>query len=157
MSMRRRTVQPTHPVIVRHMDMRRTNPQDRAADAITKFAGSMLFVLVHTVWFAVWMAINLGLFGRSLEFDKFPFGLLTMVVSLEAIFLSTFLLISQNRQDDERKMLAEKEWELVQKEDQQNELEVQQNEELLAISKQILDLTRAIHELSGAGSGAGSG
>ena len=153
----RAAIQPIHPVLQRHRDMRRASPADRAADGITKFAGSMAFVLVHTVWFGVWIVINLGLFGRSAEFDKFPFGLLTMMVSLEAIFLSTFLLISQNRQDEERKMLAEKEWELVQKEDEQNRLEVSQNEELLTISRQILELTRAIHELSGSGSGAGSG
>jgi uncharacterized membrane protein len=72
--------------------------QNRLTDAITNFAGSMSFVYVHTVWFGVWVAINLGLLGASLAFDRFPFGLLTMIVSLEAIFLSTFVMISQNRQ-----------------------------------------------------------
>jgi uncharacterized membrane protein len=72
--------------------------QDRIADKITSFAGSMEFVYVHTVWFAIWVALNLGLFGAALVFDAFPFGLLTMIVSLEAIFLSTFVMISQNRQ-----------------------------------------------------------
>jgi uncharacterized membrane protein len=72
--------------------------QNRLTDAITNFAGSMSFVYVHTVWFGVWVAINLGLVGASLAFDRFPFGLLTMIVSLEAIFLSTFVMISQNRQ-----------------------------------------------------------
>ncbi|MFN2614191.1 MAG: DUF1003 domain-containing protein [Actinomycetota bacterium] len=72
--------------------------EDRAADKITDFAGSMRFVYVHTVWFAVWIALNLGLVGASLKFDRFPFGLLTMIVSLEAIFLATFVMISQNRQ-----------------------------------------------------------
>ncbi|MCA1823475.1 MAG: DUF1003 domain-containing protein [Mycobacteriales bacterium] len=72
--------------------------QDRIADGITSFAGSMRFVYLHTAWFAVWVLINVGAIGASLVFDKFPFGLLTMIVSLEAIFLSTFVMISQNRQ-----------------------------------------------------------
>ena len=72
--------------------------QDRIADTITTFAGSMQFVYLHSAWFVVWIALNLGILGASLAFDKFPFGLLTMIVSLEAIFLSTFVMISQNRQ-----------------------------------------------------------
>ncbi len=71
----------------------------RIADGITDFTGSMIFVYVHVVWFAVWILLNVGLIHipRISEFDPFPFQLLTMVVSLEAIFLSTFVLISQNR------------------------------------------------------------
>jgi uncharacterized membrane protein len=72
--------------------------QDRVADKITGFAGSMKFVYLHGLWFAVWIVLNVGMLGASLVFDKFPFGLLTMIVSLEAIFLSTFVMISQNRQ-----------------------------------------------------------
>jgi uncharacterized membrane protein len=72
--------------------------QDRVADAITTFAGSMNFVYIHSIWFVIWIVLNLGVLGASLAFDKFPFGLLTMIVSLEAIFLSTFVMISQNRQ-----------------------------------------------------------
>jgi uncharacterized membrane protein len=72
--------------------------QDRAADGITSFAGSMPFVYLHSVWFVGWILLNLGILGAGLAFDKFPFGLLTMIVSLEAIFLSTFVMISQNRQ-----------------------------------------------------------
>ncbi len=72
--------------------------QNRIADSITGFSGSMSFVYLHAGWFVVWIAVNAGLLGASLAFDRFPFGLLTMVVSLEAIFLSTFILISQNRQ-----------------------------------------------------------
>ncbi|MEA2687221.1 MAG: hypothetical protein QOE93_2416 [Actinomycetota bacterium] len=74
--------------------------EDRAADKITNFAGSLIFVYLHFAWFAVWIAVNVGLTGTSHEFDKFPFGLLTMVVSLEAIFLSTFVMVSQNRQSE---------------------------------------------------------
>ncbi len=70
---------------------------DRVADTITAFSGSMLFVLLHAVWFGVWIAVNLRITPLP-AFDPFPFGLLTMVVSLEAIFLSTFVLLSQNRQ-----------------------------------------------------------
>ncbi|MCU1401179.1 MAG: hypothetical protein JWN62_4288 [Acidimicrobiales bacterium] len=72
--------------------------QGQAADGITNFAGSMRFIYLHIVWFGIWIAINIGLAGMGHEFDKFPFGLLTMIVSLEAIFLSTFVMISQNRQ-----------------------------------------------------------
>lgn len=72
--------------------------EDRTADRITQFAGSLKFVYLHTVWFAVWIALNVGLIGIGAEFDKFPFGLLTMIVSLEAIFLATFVMVSQNRQ-----------------------------------------------------------
>jgi uncharacterized membrane protein len=75
----------------------------RVADQITAFAGSMRFVYLHTAWFSLWIIVNLGLIAAALgslfaPFDPFPFGLLTMIVSLEAIFLSTFILISQNRQ-----------------------------------------------------------
>jgi uncharacterized membrane protein len=72
--------------------------QDRAADRITAFAGSLRFVYIHTAWFAAWIAVNVGLLGAAREFDEFPFGLLTMVVSLEAIFLATFVMVTQNRQ-----------------------------------------------------------
>ncbi len=72
--------------------------EDQTADRITTFAGSMRFVYIHAVWFAVWIALNVGLAGVGWEFDHFPFGLLTMIVSLEAIFLATFVMISQNRQ-----------------------------------------------------------
>ena len=72
--------------------------QDRAADRVTAFAGSLNFVYLHSVWFGIWIVLNVGLAGASVKFDKFPFGLLTMIVSLEAIFLSTFVMVSQNRQ-----------------------------------------------------------
>lgn len=72
--------------------------EDRLADKITSFAGSMKFVYFHALWFVVWIAANQGVFGEKYVFDEFPFGLLTMIVSLEAIFLATFVMISQNRQ-----------------------------------------------------------
>ena len=83
---------------------------DRVSDAITRFSGSMTFVYFHVVWFGLWILLNVGIFTLPFvgEFDGFPFGLLTMVVSLEAIFLSTFVLISQNRMS----RLAEKRAEL---------------------------------------------
>ena len=72
--------------------------ENRVSDRITAFAGTMRFVYIHSVWFGLWIAINLGLLGAALIFDEYPFGLLTLIVSLEAIFLSTFVMISQNRQ-----------------------------------------------------------
>lgn len=70
--------------------------QERLADTITTFSGHMVFVYVHIIWFGLWILLNTGRMGIS-AFDPFPYGLLTMIVSLEAIFLSTFVLISQNR------------------------------------------------------------
>jgi uncharacterized membrane protein len=81
--------------------------QDKAADKITSFAGSMNFVYAHSAWFGIWVLINLGLFGASARFDTFPFGLLTLIVSLEAIFLSTFVMISQNRQANAAEVRSE--------------------------------------------------
>ncbi len=75
---------------------RKRGLQDRTADAITSVSGRMIFVYAHFIWFSVWILLNTGRFGVP-SFDPFPYGLLTMVVSLEAIFLSTFVLISQNR------------------------------------------------------------
>jgi uncharacterized membrane protein len=70
---------------------------DHVADAITKWSGSMTFVYLHVIFFAAWIVLNVTWFGFE-PFDPFPFGMLTTVVSLEAIFLSTFVLVSQNRQ-----------------------------------------------------------
>ena len=92
----------------------------------------MRFVYIHIIWFAAWIVFRV---------EPYPFGLLTMIVSLEAIFLSTFVMISQNRADEKRQVLADHQWQTVQQEEQQNE-------ELLHISNQILDLTKAIHALS---------
>jgi uncharacterized membrane protein len=73
--------------------------EERLADHLTSFTGSMWFVYLHTAWFAFWITANLGLLGLP-AFDPPPFGVLTLIVSLEAIFLSTFVLISQNRDAD---------------------------------------------------------
>jgi uncharacterized membrane protein len=80
--------------------------QNRIADAITSFSGRMIFAYVHIVWFGVWILLNTGRFGVH-PFDPFPYGLLTMVVSLEAIFLATFVLISQNRLGEETERRAD--------------------------------------------------
>jgi uncharacterized membrane protein len=77
-------------------DHERRSTSDRAADAITGFSGSMAFIWTHVVWFTAWIGGNV-LTGRD-AIDPFPFPLLTLVVSLEAIFLATFILISENRQ-----------------------------------------------------------
>jgi uncharacterized membrane protein len=125
------------PALVEHARQRADNVQNRIADRITAFAGSMLFVYLHIVWFTVWIATGV---------EHYPFGLLTMIVSLEAIFLSTFVMISQNRADAKRLIVADEQWSMVQTEDKQNE-------ELLAISKQILDLTKQVHQIQTAKSG----
>jgi uncharacterized membrane protein len=132
---------PVHPVLREHQEERARNLQNRIADAITTFAGSMVFVYLHIALFVFWMLI----------LEKKPWPTLTLVVSLEAIFLSTFVMISQNRQDQKRQVLADHQWDFVQQEEKQNE-------ELLTLSKQILDLTKAIHEMtSSKGTGANTG
>src|SRR5205823_13049473 len=92
---------------------------------------------LHIVLFGYWLLTS----GHPFVIGPFPFGLLTMVVSLEAIFLSTFVMISQNRADARRQVLADHQWMVVQAEEQQNE-------ELLKISSQLLELTQQIHELT---------
>lgn len=81
---------------------------DKIADGISVFCGHVSFVYVHLVWFAFWVILNTMPAFASMRIDPYPFQFLTFVVSLEAIFLSTFILISQNRQariDDRRKQL----------------------------------------------------
>ena len=132
MSVRAERLPSRHPALVRQEQQRDESLQNRIADLITRFAGSMPFVYVHIVWFSMWVGLHV---------EKFPYGLLTMLVSLEAIFLSTFVMISQNRADERRQALADHQWDLVQEEEKQNE-------RLLTLSQEILGLTRAIHEMT---------
>jgi uncharacterized membrane protein len=83
-------------VNIRQSTANQRTREERLADLITDFSGRMYFIYFHVVWFAIWIILNLGFFDFK-PFDPFPFGLLTMIVSLEAIFLATFVLISQNR------------------------------------------------------------
>jgi uncharacterized membrane protein len=92
----------------------------------------MAFVYIHIVWFGMWIGFGV---------EKYPFGLLTMIVSLEAIFLSTFVMISQNRADAKRQIVADQQWTVVQVEDKQNI-------ELLELSHQILELTKQVHAIA---------
>ena len=86
-----------NPALIKQAEERAESVQNRIADRITAFAGSMAFVYLHILWFGLW--IGLGA-------EKYPFGLLTMIVSVEAIFLSTFVMISQNRADAKRQVVA---------------------------------------------------
>ena len=124
---------PIKPASLKHAQDRARFAQNRIADHITTFAGSMAFVYIHILWFGCWIGFGV---------EDYPFGLLTMIVSLEAIFLSTFVMISQNRADAKRQVIADQQWKTVQEEDQQND-------ELLDLSKQILSLTKEIRSLSG--------
>jgi uncharacterized membrane protein len=130
---------PINPALLKHADERRQSFENRIADQITRFAGSMAFVYLHVIWFTVWIASGV---------EHYPFGLLTMIVSLEAIFLSTFVMISQNRADEKRQVLADHQWQTVQEEEEQNE-------ELLRLSNQILELTRAINAMTSTRAPAG--
>ena len=117
-----RPLKPVNPALVKHAEQRAEYEQNRIADAITTFAGSMTFVYIHILWFGCWIGFGV---------EKYPFGLLTMIVSLEAIFLSTFVMISQNRADAKRQVIADQQWRTVQEEDEQNK-------QLLGLSRQIL-------------------
>jgi uncharacterized membrane protein len=123
-----------NPALVAHAEERAKSVQNRIADAITAFSGSMWFVYIHIVWFACWIGFGV---------ESYPYGLLTMIVSLEAIFLSTFVLISQNRTDAKRQVVADLQWKTVQEEDRQNR-------QLIQLSNQILDLTKAVHTYAAA-------
>ena len=118
-----------NPALVRQAEQRARSIENRIADRITTFAGSMPFVYIHIAWFCCWIGFGV---------EHYPYGLLTMIVSLEAIFLSTFVMISQNRADEKRQAIADQQWQTVKEEEEQNE-------ELLELSRQILDLTTAIH------------
>src|SRR6266567_4294234 len=110
-----------HPVVVEHKATRAADVQLRVADAITSFAGSMRFVYIHAIGFAAWM----------LFVEKNPWPKLTLIVSLEAIFLSTFVMIGQNRAAAFQQAKADHDF-------------VEQEQEL----KTNTQLTRAIHELT---------
>jgi uncharacterized membrane protein len=118
------------PALVQHAQERAQHVQNRIADRITSYAGSMHFVYLHIVLFAVWMLLV----------EDSPWPTLTLIVSLEAIFLSTFVMISQNRADEKRQVIAGNAWATVQEEDKQNQ-------ELLDLSRQILELTKQVHAL----------
>ena len=112
---------PHSPVVLKQVEKRAADIQLRVADAITAFAGSMRFVYIHVALFAVWMLV----------FEKSPWPTLTLVVSLEAIFLSTFVMIGQNRQAAFQQAKADHDY--------------AEEESML---KENTDLTRSIHALT---------
>jgi uncharacterized membrane protein len=114
-----------HPVTARLLAQRAESVQLKVADAITTFAGSMVFVYIHAVIFAGWM----------LAFERSPWPTLTLIVSLEAIFLSTFVLIGQNRQAAFQQAKADHDF-------VESELELKTNTEL---TRQIHTLTTELH------------
>ena len=116
---------PHHPVVVEHAAPRAADIQLRIADAITTFAGSMPFVYIHAVAFACWMLF--------VESDPWP--KLTLIVSLEAIFLSTFVMIGQNRQAEFQRAKADHDF-------ASQEQELQLNTEL---TREIHTLTTELH------------
>jgi uncharacterized membrane protein len=139
--------QPVNPALLKHAEDRAENTQNRIADSITAFSGSMAFVYLHIIWFSCWIGFGV---------ESYPFGLLTMIVSLEAIFLSTFVMISQNRAETKRQVLADQQWRTVQEEDRQNNQllglskhQDRQNKDLLDLSNQILTLTKEVSAFAG--------
>ena len=137
---------PVNPALMKQAEERAEDAQNRVADRITAFSGSMAFVYLHIIWFSCWIGFGV---------EKYPFGLLTMIVSLEAIFLSTFVMISQNRAEAKRQVVADQQWRTVQEEDRQNkELlrlsgeQDRENKDLLNLSNQILGLTKEVRSLA---------
>ena len=96
---------PHHPVVLDRIRQPNQSLEVRIADSITQFAGSMRFVYAHVALFTVWMLV----------LEKSPWPTLTLAVSLEAIFLSTFVMISQNRADAKRQVIADQEWRTMQR------------------------------------------
>jgi uncharacterized membrane protein len=131
---------PINPALLKREKERADARQNRAADKITAFSGSMLFVYVHVIWFGCWIGFGV---------EDYPFGLLTMIVSLEAIFLSTFVLISQNRADTRRQVIADEHWKMVQEEDKQNVELLDLSRQTLALTKEIRSLARSLADPSG--------
>ena len=117
-----------HPAVLEEARRRAGSLQLRIADAITAFAGSMAFVYVHIVLFAAWM----------LFFEKSPWPTLTLVVSLEAIFLSTFVMIGQNRQAGFAQVKADHDFSSTEKELDDNTM----------LTRQIAELTTRIEQLT---------
>ena len=125
------------PVVVKQLEKRAADLQLRIADAITSFAGSMNFIYIHVVLFATWMLV----------FEKSPWPTLTLVVSLEAIFLSTFVMIGQNRQAAFQQAKADHDY-------AEEEALLKENTEL---TRTIQTLTREVHaKVLGQAPGAGA-
>lgn len=108
---------------------------DRLSDFITGFAGNMNFVYFHVLWFGSWLLINTGQMGHIHVFDPYPFGLLTTTVSLEAIFLATFVMISQNRAAQKSEIRAQLDY----------ETDVQSEREIAIIMRTLLRIAEKNH------------
>jgi uncharacterized membrane protein len=127
---------PLSPALRKHEEERANSLQSRIADVVTGFAGSMSFVYVHLAWFAFWILLPV---------EKYPYGLLTMIVSLEAIFLSTFVMISQNRADARRQVFADQQYEMIQEEKKQNVELIEQGKRIQLLTESVLALTQEVH------------
>jgi uncharacterized membrane protein len=130
----RQRPKPLDPALRAYAAQRRHALEDRVADAVTAFAGSMRFVYIHVLWFAGWI-----IFGV----EQYPYGLLTMIVSLEAIFLTTFVMISQNRSDEKSEVLANDRWRTVQHQEEQNEQILRAVTEILERQRPVPDVPSA--------------
>ncbi|MEO8032949.1 MAG: DUF1003 domain-containing protein [Acidobacteriota bacterium] len=125
----------------------------RVADWIAWFSGSMSFLMLNGLWFVIWIAINTMSIGVR-QFDPYPFGLLTMIVSLEAIFLSCFVLVSQNRQAEKDHIRSDIEYEVNIK----AELEVAHlHEKVDRLYEQMLEKFTKLEHASAAASNAKAG
>lgn len=112
---------------VKQMIENKKTRTDRISDKITQFCGNIHFIYLHIIWFGAWLLYN---FLAKDPFDSYPFGMLTLIVSLEAIILATFILISQNRQGEITNLRSEADYQI----DLRAEKKVA---EILAILKEI--------------------
>jgi uncharacterized membrane protein len=85
---------------------------ERLADRVTAFVGKPQFLVVHALWFLLWIVLNTGLFAIMAHFDEYPFGLLSFILAVEAIFITGFLLISNNRQSAHADLRSELDYEV---------------------------------------------
>ena len=119
---------------------------DKLADKVTAIAGSTPFLLINVIWFVTWILLNTGVFGKDKIFDEYPFGFLTMVVSLEAIILAVFVLISQNRQSKRAEIRAELDYITDLQADAENTTIISILERLA--NKQGIEITDLLEELT---------
>jgi uncharacterized membrane protein len=89
-----------------------TSWHERLADRVTAFVGKPHFLVAHALWFLLWVGINTGIFAVAVRFDDYPFGLLSFILAVEAIFITGFLLISNNRQTAHADLRGELDYEV---------------------------------------------
>ena len=118
---------------------REARVHERIAERVAAFIGNPYFIVVHAFWFLLWIAVNTGLVTFSPMFDAYPFGLLGIILSIEAIFITGFLLISQNRQSAHAGKRSELDY----------EVNVRTFREIQKMKGLLADIEARIHRIEG--------